>query len=128
MEYKDADGLVASVLIWDTESFEADDKYPYDSRIDVQYHSVAQAAIPVSAKEAKGEQYSEIVDKLKGAGFGDIAISVDYDLILGWIHSVGEIETISINGDVSFDSESMVTVDSKIEIVYHDFKKNNPNK
>ena len=125
---KDDDGLVAIVLISDNKSFEPDDKYPYDSRIDVKYHSVARALAPVSAKAAKGEQYSEIVDKLKNAGFGDIVISVDYDLITGWINSAGEVESISINGDSSFDSESMFAVDSKIEIVYHDFKKNNPNK
>ena len=125
---KDDDGLVATVLILDNKSFEPDDKYPYDSRIDVKYHSVARASAPVSAKEAKGEQYSEVVDKLKDAGFGDIAISVDYDLITGWINSAGEVESISINGDSSFDSGSMFAVDSKIEIVYHDFKKNNPNK
>jgi predicted RNA-binding Zn-ribbon protein involved in translation (DUF1610 family)/DNA-directed RNA polymerase subunit RPC12/RpoP len=125
---KDDDGLVATVLILDNKSFEPDDKYPYDSRIDVKYHSVARASAPVSAKEAKGEQYSEVVDKLKDAGFGDIAISVDYDLITGWINGAGEVESISINGDSSFDSGSMFTVDSKIEIVYHDFKKNNPNK
>lgn len=125
---KDDDGLVASVLISDTKSFEPNDKYPYDSHIDVQYHSVARASVPFSAKEAKGEQYSEIVDKLNNAGFGDIVISVDYDLITGWINGTGEVESISINGDSSFYTGSKFTVNSKIEIVYHDFKKNNPNK
>lgn len=125
---KDDDGLVATVLISDNKSFEADDKYPYDSRIDVQYHSVTRASVPFSAKEVKGEQYSEIVDKLKNAGFGDIVISVDYDLITGWLNGFGEVETISINENSSFDSGSKFTVDSKIEIVYHDFKRNNPNK
>lgn len=125
---KDDDGLVATVLISDNKSFEADDKYPYDSRIDVQYHSVTRASVPFSAKEAKGEQYSEIVNKLKNAGFGDIVISVDYDLITGWLNGFGEVETISINENSSFDSGSKFTVDSKIEIVYHDFKRNNPEK
>ncbi len=125
---KDSDGLVASVLILDTKSFEAEDKYPYDTRIDVQYHSTVRVATPVSAREAKGKQYSEIVDKFKNAGFEDIVISADYDLITGWINSPGEVESISVDGNSSFDSGSMFTVDSKIEIVFHDFRKNNPNK
>ncbi len=125
-ERKDDSGLVALVLISDTKSFKADDKYPYDSRIDVKYHSAAQVAVPVSAKEAKGEQYSEIVDKFKNAGFGDIVLSVSYDLITGWLNGAGEVESIFINGNSSFDSGSKFTVDSKIEIVYHDFKKLKP--
>ena len=125
-ECKDDNGLVALVLISDTESFNPDDKYPYDSHVDVKYHSVAQATVPVSAKEAKGEQYMEIFDKFKNAGFGDVVLSADYDLITGWINSAGEVESISINGDSSFDGGSKFTVDSKIEIVYHDFKKAKP--
>ena len=39
-----------------------------------------------------------------------------------------EVESISINGETAFEQGNMFAVDAKIEIVYHDFKKNNPNK
>lgn len=53
---------------------------------------------------------------------------MDYDLITGWINVAGEVESISINGDAAFEQDSQYAVDARIEIVYHDFKKNNPNK
>ena len=110
------------------ESFNAEDKYAYDSRIVIEYHSIARRSVPISAKQAKGEQYQDIVEQLENAGFGNIIVSVDYDLITGWINGAGEVESISINGDAAFEQDSQYAVDAKIEIVYHDFKKNNPNK
>ena len=114
---KDDNGLVAQVTISGSNSFDSEDKYPYDSRIVIEYHSVARETAPMSAKEAKGEQYQEIVEAFENAGFGNVVVSVDYDLITGWI-----------NGETAFEQGNMFAVDAKIEIVYHDFKKNNPNK
>ena len=125
---KDDNGLVAQVTISGSNSFDSEDKYPYDSRIVIEYHSVARETAPMSAKEAKGEQYQEIVEAFENAGFGNIVVSVDYDLITGWINGAGEVESISINGETAFEQGNMFAVDAKIEIVYHDFKKNNPNK
>lgn len=127
-ERKGDSGLVTQVSISDNASFNSEDKYPYDSRVVIKYHSVAQEATPVSAKEVKGEQYHEIVKAFESAGFGNIVLSVDYDLITGWINAPGEIESISIDGNTSFEKGSYFTVDSRIEIVYHDFKKNNPDR
>ena len=125
---KDDNGLVAQVTISGSNSFDSEDKYPYDSRIVIEYHSVARETAPMSAKEAKGEQYQEIVEAFENAGFGNVVVSVDYDLITGWINGAGEVESISINGETAFEQGNMFAVDAKIEIVYHDFKKNNPNK
>ena len=116
------------VSISGSNSFDSEDKYPYDSRIVIEYHSVARETAPMSAKEAKGEQYQEIVEAFENAGFGNVVVSVDYDLITGWINGAGEVESISINGETAFEQWNMYAVDAKREIVYHDFKKNNHNK
>lgn len=51
---------------------------------------------------------------------------MDYDLITGWINGAGEVESVSIDGDMVFAQDSEHAVDARIEIVYHDFKKNKP--
>ena len=127
-ENRNDDGLTVQISIADNDSFNAEDKYAYDSRIVIEYHSIARRSVPISAKQAKGEQYQDIFEQLENAGFGNIIVSVDYDLITGWINGAGEVESISINGDAAFEQDSQYAVDAKIEIVYHDFKKNNPNK
>ena len=127
-ENRNDDGLTVQISIADNESFNAEDKYAYDSRVVIEYHSIARRSVPISAKQVKGEQYQDIVEQLENAGFGNIVVSVDYDLITGWINGAGEVESISINGDAAFEQDSQYAVDAKIEIVYHDFKKNNPNK
>lgn len=127
-ENRNDDGLTVQISIADNVSFNAEDKYAYDSRVVIEYHSIARKLVPISAKQAKGEQYQDIVERLEKAGFGNIVVSVDYDLITGWINGAGEVESISINGDAAFEQDSQYAVDAKIEIVYHDFKKNNPNK
>lgn len=128
LEYKNRsdDGLTVQVSIGDNDSFNAEDKYAYDSRIVIEYHSIARKPIPFSAKNAKGEQYQDIVEQLETAGFGNIVLSVDYDLITGWINGAGEAESVSIDGDMVFAQDSEHAVDARIEIVYHDFKKNKP--
>ena len=130
LEYKNRgnDGLTDQVSIADNQFFDVEDKYAYDSRIVIEYHSISRNTVPISAKQAKGEQYQDIVEQFENAGFGNIVVSVDYDLITGWINGVGEVESVSINGDTTFEQGSTFAVDAKIEIVYHDFKKNNPNK
>lgn len=130
LEYENRgnDGLTDQVSIADNQFFDVEDKYAYDSRIVIEYHSISRNTVLVSAKQAKGEQYQDIVEQFENAGFGNIVVSVDYDLITGWIDGTGEVESVSINGDTTFEQSSKFAVDAKIEIVYHDFKKNNPNK
>ena len=123
---KDAVGLVERVYIRGKASFTENNKYPYDSNIEVKYHSIGQKGIPFSGKEAKGEQYQEIVKQLSSIGFGDFEITADYDLITGLFNKSGEIESISIDGESKFEKGQIFPADSKIEIIYHDFKKNKP--
>ena len=89
-ENRNDDGLTVQISIADNESFNAEDKYAYDSRVVIEYHSIARKSVPISAKQAKGEQYQDIVERLENAGFGNIVVSVDYDLITGWINVAGK--------------------------------------
>ncbi len=70
LEYKNRsdDGLTVQVSIGDNDSFNAEDKYAYDSRIVIEYHSIARKPIPFSAKNAKGEHTRTLLNSLRLRG------------------------------------------------------------
>lgn len=84
--------------------------------------------VSISAKDAKGLPYQDVVELLKADGFSNITTHIDYDLVTGWIRDEGAIKSISIDGDSSFKKDDNFPANSKIEIVYHGYKKNNPDK
>ena len=57
----------------------------------------------------------------------DKSISIGYSDFVRLVNA-GEIESISINGKTEFEQGDSFAVDAEVKIVYHDFKKNNPNK
>ena len=78
----------------------------------------------LSSKEAKGSNYEEIVNKFKEAGFGNVEIEADYDVIVGWFDKEGEVETITVDGIKKFETGRYERVDVPIYIKYHDLKRN----
>jgi len=116
------ENLISEITINDKSDFDKDDKFPYDAEIVIHYHSAKIVEIPLSSKEIKGMNYKEIKQKFDDLGFVNIELKKDEDLILGWIHKDGEIESISIDGVEKFDINYSTGIDSKIIITYHTFK------
>ena len=114
--------IVTDVSIRGDSSFEDEDKYPYDARVELIYHVVKSIPIPVSAKDGKKMLCEELVSTLEEAGFVNITTEADCDLITGWITKEGSVEEISIGGDIKFPQNASYRPDVEIVITYHAFK------
>ena len=125
-ESRENEGQVDRIIISGEDSFSSETKFPYDTRVVIEYHSIKRETFPLSAKAVKGMQYQEVIQLLDEIGFGNVNLIIDYDLITGWINQEGEIESITIDGNDSFKENNTFPVDVLIEIVYHDYRKNNP--
>ena len=77
-------------------------------------------------KEAKGMNYTDVVEAFEDAGFINITVNIEYDIITGWLTDDGEVGSVTINGDKKFDSYDKYRLDAEVIITYHTFKKNKP--
>lgn len=80
--------------------------------------------VPISNKEAKKLNYTELEEKFKDAGFVNVKTVPEYDLVTGWINKDGSIAAVTINNDEKFDNSSTYRPDVEVIITYHTFKKN----
>lgn len=87
------------------------------------YHLMKKAELPLSSKEAKGQDYLELKQLFIDAGFGNVEIEADYDISLGWFAKAGEVETVTVAGSKKFDSGAKYEVNTPVHIVYHANKK-----
>lgn len=114
--------IVTDVSIRGDSSFEDEDKYLYDARVELIYHVVKSIPVPVSAKDGRKMLCDELVSTLEEAGFVNITTEADRDLITGWITKEGSVEEISIGGDTKFSQNASFRPDVEIVITYHAFK------
>ena len=116
------ENTVSTISIKGDTVFSADTIYPYDSRIEILYHVVKNIQIPLSSKDMKKMNYNELKTVLREAGFIDIELKPDYDLITGWIRSDGSVETVSIDYNTKIKKGASYRPDVKIIIEYHAMK------
>ena len=86
-----------------------------------------EAKAPDAASDYKHDDYKEVENRLSGAGFTNIRTEILYDIVLGWT-SEGEVESVSINGDTSFDKGAVFKKNAEIIITYHMKEEDNPSK
>lgn len=85
-------------------------------------------AMPTASSDLKGENYKDVVTKLKTAGFTSVETTAMDDLVLGWLAKDGEVERVSVNGDTEFEADSKFPKGAKIVVTYHTFPKEEPKK
>ena len=120
--------LVTDIRLDEKPTFDEDTKYACDKHIVVVYHSLELLNAPVTSKEAKGTNYTDVMDKFKDAGFVNVKTNVIYDIITGWVTDDGQVKSITINSDEDFDTYDEYRPDAEVIITYHTYKKNDPNK
>lgn len=69
-----------------------------------------------------GQNFEDVVSKLKTKGFTNIQTVRLDDLITGWLHKDGEVSEINISGDTDFYEKSSYVSNTEIIITYHSFK------
>ena len=80
-----------------------------------------EAKTPSSSSELAGRSYEEVMEIFKGRGFTNIKTEPIYDLIFGWFTKDGEVEDVSVGGDVNYSPNKWVPVDTEVIIRYHTF-------
>lgn len=78
-------------------------------------------SIPVSASTTIGKNYEDVKMQFETAGFTNVVLEKQPDLVLGLFSSDGDVASISINGDTEFTSGTYVSSDSLVKITYHTY-------
>jgi hypothetical protein len=120
------ENLVAEVKLIHTNVFTKHTEYPSNLWITVVYHAVELFSPPLTSKDAKGKNYEEVIAEFKKAGFTNISVSVEYDIVAGWFNDDGEVKSVSINGDSKYRYSDEYRLDAQIVITYHTWKSNKP--
>lgn len=120
------ENLVTNVQIGSDESFDSDSKYPSNFPVKVTYRTLVKLYVPITSKEAKGENYQEVMSNIEDAGFANISLEIQYDIITGWLTKDGEVESVTVNGDKKYSSGVKYRADAEIVITYHTLRKNRP--
>ena len=84
--------------------------------------AVDEVKLPFSASDLKGENYEQVVADLENAGFSDITVTKQEDLITGFLTKEGSVEKVSINGDSDYDKGDIFPEKAKVIVIYHTFK------
>ena len=114
-------GIVDHVSIDDNISFASDSEYPNDAQVVVYYHSIELISPPISARDAKNKDYSEVVNAYQEAGFTNIKLEILDDLVFGWFTKDRAVESVVINGETKFSEENAYRPDAEVIITYHTF-------
>ena len=123
----DKENIVTEIKVEFLDTFTENTKYPSNFGIDVVYHTIELHYAPITSKDAKGENYADVVDMFKNKGFINVETNVEYDLITGFITKDGSVESITIN-DRDYYGFDKFRLDAKVVITYHTFKNNKPKK
>lgn len=84
--------------------------------------AVDEVKLPFSASDLKGENYEQVVADLENAGFSDITVTKQEDLITGFLTKEGSVEKVSINGDSDYDKGDIFPEKAKVIVIYHTFE------
>ena len=86
-----------------------------------------EAMTPGSAWDFKYDNYKDVEEELKNAGFTNIKTAILYDIVWGWT-SEGEVDSVSINGNDDFSKGDVFKKDAEIVITYHMWEEDDPNR
>lgn len=79
-------------------------------------------SVPADSSKFEGKNYKKVVSQLKDANFKNIKLIKNPDLITGFLHSDGDVETVSINGKSDFSKDGQFEKSAKVKVTYHTFK------
>ena len=80
-----------------------------------------EAKTPSGSSAMEGRNYEEVVEIFEEKGFTNIKTEPIEDLIFGWLTKDGEVEEVSVGGDVDYSPDKWVPADTEVIIRYHTF-------
>ncbi|WP_161568092.1 DUF4839 domain-containing protein [Exiguobacterium sp. SH0S1] len=81
-----------------------------------------EAKTPSASSVQEGRNYKEVVDEFEANGFTNVKTEKLEDLITGWITEDGEVEEVSVAGDVEYAPDEWMPEGTEVVITYHTFK------
>jgi len=90
-------------------------------RIEQEHLAKSEIKLSISADDLKGKNYEDVVLIFESAGFTNIDIVPEEDLVFGWLTEDGEVESVTINGSDDFSSGDWYHKEAVIKIIYHTF-------
>ena len=107
-----------------SDSFDINKKYPLDSEIEIEFHSMKKASPPISSNSImdKGYNYNSLKEKFEEAGFTEIELNPCPALVTGMGNDVGRVVAVMIGSDEEFGLEDKYEINEKVIISYLTFK------
>lgn len=81
----------------------------------------------VDAYDYKYKDFKEVESELSALGFTNIQYEILYDIVWGWTDE-GEVQSVSIDGNIDFSRGDIFKKDASIIITYHLKEDDDPNK
>lgn len=82
---------------------------------------IGEAKTPSASSVLKGQNYENVVKTFEDKGFTNIKLEKIEDLITGWLTEDGEVEEVSVGGNVDYSPDQWVANDIEVIIKYHTF-------
>lgn len=75
-----------------------------------------------SHKDLIGDDYHDVISRLKAQGFTNVKTVAIEDLVTGWLSFDGEVEKVTIDGISEFRADAVFLRSAEVVIYYHTFK------
>lgn len=85
-----------------------------------------EAKTPSGSSVQKGRDYQDVIADFEGKGFTNIKTVVLDDLITGWMTKDGEVESVSVDGDIDYSPDRWYPNDVEVIVTYHTFPVKEP--
>ena len=78
---------------------------------------------PADNRLERGRNYKEVIEDFEDKGFTNIRTEPIADQVYGRSIRDGEVDHISVGGDINYDSGVLVPADTEVVIYYHTYSK-----
>ncbi len=112
-------GQVISITIDGGNSFVSKDVFPYNANTLIRYHELKPVYPPISNKEAKGKDCTNIQTFFVDAGFANIKLEPTQSIRAGWLIKKGSVNSIIIDGKSKYDEKEQYQPDVEVIIKYY---------
>ena len=117
------ENLVTRIEIGDKDEFTEKKHFLEWQKIKIYYKTLKRIPLPISSKQYKDMNYSDLVSQLQEAGFVNITAMPVEDLTTGWINFDGEVKDVFVEKtEDKFSKGDKYRPDTEIIIYYHTFK------
>lgn len=87
-----------------------------------------EAKTPSGSSIQKGRAYQDVVAEFTEKGFINVRTEVVEDLVTGWTTKEGEVESVSVDGNIDYAPDVWYSNTVEVVVTYHTFPKDASNK